>query len=226
MIDVPAEFDQIIEYQAGLPDAAYFSTLAKNSLIIIDDMMSECGNSDVIMKLFSAIARKRNISIIFIVQNVYDRSKQFRNIRINATGFVLFKFYAATDVTKRIIRDMGITSLISKKQIERIYNENFAYIMINIHPKRHSAFSTITANIFDKYFNIFHKMEYVVIPKEEFIKYFKVIEAKKGTVKAVKNEITLPKSRKPRKPRKRKRSPTPHRGNSTTATESSTDSDT
>jgi len=93
LCDVPAEFDQIVEYQPGVCDLEYFSTLPKNSLIILDDMMSECGNSDQIMKLFSVVARKRNLSVIFIVQNIYDKGKQFRNIRLNATGFVLFKPY-------------------------------------------------------------------------------------------------------------------------------------
>lgn len=216
--EVPTDFDQIVEYQAGLLDLQYFSKIPKNSLIILDDMMSECGQSDVIMKLFSVVARKRNLSIIFIVQNVYDRSKQFRNIRMNATGFALFKFYAATDVTQRILRDLSCNRYISKDQLQKIYEQNFAYILIDIHPKRQSEFVTIRSNIFDKRFSIIHTMEYVAIPKTEFIKYFTVLEAKKGTIKAIKNEITIGKTK---KSRKRRRSPYP----STTSTETTTDSE-
>ena len=50
-------------------------------------------------------------------------------------------------------------------------------------------------------------MEYVAIPKTEFLKHFKIIEAKKGTVKAIKNEITVGKTKKKsdKEGRKRKR---------------------
>jgi len=217
--EIPTDFDQIVEYQPGLLDLQYFTKIPKNSLIILDDMMSECGQSDEIMKLFSVVARKRNLSIIFIVQNVYDKSKQFRNIRMNATGFALFKFYAATDVTQRILRDLSCNNYISKNQLQKIYEQNFAYILIDIHPKRHSEFVTIRSNIFDKHYSIIHTMEYVAIPKTEFIKHFTVLEAKKGTIKAIKNEIEIGKTRK--KSRKRRRTPY----ESTTSTETHTESE-
>ena len=223
LCDVPAEFDQIVEYQPGLCELAYFAALPKNSLVILDDMMSECGNSDAIMKLFSVVARKRNLSLIFIVQNVYDKTKQFRNIRLNATGFVLFKFYAATDVTRRILRDISCDEIMSKRQLEKIYVKNYAYIFIDIHPKRHSEFCTIRSNIFENNFTLFYKMEYIAIPKSEFIKYFKVLEAKKGTIKAVKNEIAI---RKSGKTKKRKREPTPTESSAgTSASETTSDTE-
>ena len=221
LCDIPAEFNQIVEYQPGICDLAYFASLPKNSLVILDDMMSECGNSDAIMKLFSVVARKRNLSVIFIVQNIYDKTKQFRNIRLNATGFVLFKFYAATDITKRILRDINCGDLISKRQLEQIYEEKFAYIFIDIHPERHSEFSTIRSNIFELNYTLFHKMEYVAIPKSEFLKYFKVIEAKKGKIKAIKNEITI---RKSSKSKKRRREPsTSESGSSSNGTTTDTE---
>ena len=196
--EIPVEFDQIVEYQPGLCGINYFTSLPKNTLIICDDLMNECGNSNDIMKLFSVIARKRNLSIIFLVQNIYDNSKQFRNIRLNATGFILFKFYASIDVTKRLIRDIGVQSLVSKRHLEDIYSKNFAYIFVNIHPERQNPFVAVTTNIFDKYYSIFHKMEYVAIPKSDFLKYFKVVEAKKGTIKAIKNEIEVRSGKKKR----------------------------
>ena len=214
--DVPAEFEQIVEYKPGLCDLTYFAALPKNSLIILDDMMTEVGNSDAIMKLFSVVARKRNLSLIFIVQNIYDKGKQFRNIRLNATAFVLFKFYAATDVTKRILRDISCDKLITKRQLEQIYAEKFNYIFIDLHPNRHSEFCTIRSNIFERNYTIFNKMEYVAIPKSDFIKYFKIVEAKKGTIKAIKNDIAIRKTTK--KKRKRELSTTDTSGTSESET--------
>ena len=187
----PIEFDQIVDYRTGIADLEYFSSLPKNTLIIYDDLMNECGNSTDIMKLFSVIARKRELSIIFIVQNFFDQTKQFRNIKLNATGFILFKFHAAMDVLRRQLRDLGVHNLITKASLENTYRKKFNYIFIDIHPNRHSEFGCIKSNILGKYFTVFHKMEYVAIPKADFLKYFSILESKEGTVKAIKNEIEI-----------------------------------
>ena len=187
----PAIFDQICEYRPGLGDLSYYSSLPKNSLIIYDDLMNECGNSSDTMKLFSVIARKKNLSVIFIVQNIYDNSKQFRNIRLNATSIVLFNFFAASDVKKRLIRDLALQSQLPNRLLDEIYKKPFAYIFLDLHPARHSYFGVARGNIFSKYFSVFDKMEYIAIPKAEFLKYFKIAEVKGDTIRAIKDEIEI-----------------------------------
>lgn len=207
--EIPVEFDQIVDYRTGIADLDYFSSLPKNTLIIYDDLMNECGQSTEIMKLFSVIARKRDISIIFIVQNFFDQTKQFRNIKLNATGFIIFKFHAAMDILRRQLRDLGVYNLISKQSLENIYRQKFNYIFIDIHPNRHSEFGCIKSNILSKNYLIFHKMEYVAIPKADFLKYFSILEANEGTIRAIKNEIEIGKTTK--RKRKSKKSPYPQK---------------
>ena len=192
----PLQFDQIVDYKPGLCDLQYFTTVPKNSLIIYDDLMNECGKSDEIMKLFSVIARKRNLSVIFLVQNMYEQGKHFRNIRLNATGLVLFNFYAANDVNKRVIRDFGVQSNVPRHLMDQIYNEPFSYLYIDIHPQRKSNFAAVRGNIFEKNFSVYNKMEYIAIPKSEFIKHFKIVEVKENSVRAVRDAIKIKKSRK------------------------------
>ena len=204
LYESPVEFEQIVDYKPGLADLEYFSSLPQNSLIIYDDMMNECGNSKEIMQLFSVVARKRNLSIIFIVQNMFDQTKQFRNIKLNATGFVLFKFHSATDVLKRTLRDVGVQNTLPSRLLETAYKQRYSYIFIDMHPNRHSEFDRISGNIFDEYFSIYNKMEYVAIPKSEFLKHFTIQEAKEGSIRAIKDEIEIRKTSK-RKPKRRKR---------------------
>ena len=198
----PVNFDQIVENRPGIPDLMYFSSLPRNSLIIYDDLMNECGKSDDIMKLFSVIARKRNLSIIFIVQNIYDSNKHFRNLRLNATGFIMFNFYADKDVNKRLLRDLNVQSRVPKHLLDQIYSEPFSYIYVDIHPERRSNFDIVKGNIFDKNFSIYNKMEYIAIPKADFLRYFRIAEVKEDTLRAVKNEIALPKRKRKRKRRR------------------------
>lgn len=201
----PMSFDQIVENRPGVPDLQYFSSLPQNSLIIYDDLMNECGKSADMMKLFSVIARKRNLSVIFIVQNVYDSNKHFRNIRLNATGFLLFNFYADKDVNKRLLRDLNVQSHVPKHIMDQIYSQPFSYIYVDIHPQRQSNFDIVKSNIFDKNYSIYNKMEYIAIPKSEFIKYFRIAEVKEDTLRAVKNEITIKKRKRKAKRQKTKR---------------------
>ena len=208
LIDPPVEFDPIVDFRPGIGDLEFYSSLPKNTLIILDDLMSECGESKDIMKLFTVIARKRQLSIIFLVQNMFDKSKQFRNIRLNATNLVLFKFHAAKDVPKRILKDLDMDALITSRSLDNIFKNPYAYIMFDIHPNRQSDFGCIKANIFERNFSIFHKMEYIAIPKTEFLKHFTIQEAKSDTIRQIKDEIEIrekPKRRRKNKTKKAKR---------------------
>ena len=167
--------------------------LPNGSLIILDDMMVECSDNKDIGILLTVIARKRNISVILMTQNIYQQGKQFRNLRLNATHIALFKYRAANDVNLRMIRDLGLTNHISRQLLEKATCDRYTYIMIDVHPNRQYDFGCVRGNILDKNFSVYYKMEYVAIPKSEFLKYFKIIEAKKGKVKAIKNEIEVKK---------------------------------
>ena len=206
-----------VENLRGLPSCKTFANFDPNTLIILDDVMYDV--NETIAKLFTVIARKKNLSVILIAQNIYLPGKHFRSIRLNSTGIVLFKFHAGVDTNMRILRDFGLNSLISRSALERHYAENFSYIYLDIHPQRHNEFVAITSDIFSKHFTIFYKMEYVAIPKEDFVKYFKIIEAKKGKIKAIKNEIEIKKNKRKRKKRRIETS------ESETQTETPTDSE-
>ena len=171
------EFDKDVELRSGMPDMNDLNQTRSNTLLIFDDLMYECTSTTLISKLYSVIARKRNISVIILVQNIYNSG--LRNIRLNCTGMVLFKFHAGMDVNKRVIRDLGLADLITKTQINSIYEDRHSYIYLDIHPNRQFDFGTIKANIFDKFITVYHnRMRYIAIPESDFIKYFKVIENK------------------------------------------------
>ena len=191
------EFGQQVEFKSGMPTLEDLSQIPSNSLLIFDDLMHECANSVLLKQLFGIMARKRNISLILIVQNIYHAG--LRHIRLNSTGIILFKFYAAMDVNKRVVRDLGLKNLITSEQLNALYAARFSYIYINIHPNRHSDFGTLRTNIFDKLLTIYYQMEYIAIPKSDFIKYFKVIESNNGKIKAIKNAVEI----KPNRKRKR-----------------------
>ena len=86
--------------------------------------------------------------------------------------------------------------------LEEIYSERYKYIFIDTHPNRHSDFATVRGNIFSNLISVFNKMEYIAISKADFMKYFKIIEAKNNQIKAIENEVTV-KRNKRKQPKKK-----------------------
>ena len=48
----------------------------RRNLVVLDDLMQECGNDPGITKLFTQGSHHRNLSVIYIVQNLFHRSKE------------------------------------------------------------------------------------------------------------------------------------------------------
>ena len=191
LTEIPAEFSVPVQYHAGLLTVSELRDVSDGSLIIIDDLMLESSMDQDVAKLFTVVARKRRISVILLVQNIYQQGKYFRNIRLNSTGIIIFKFRAGRDVNKRLLRDLGLQDLISVDQLDQVLAKKYSYILFDLHPDRHCDFGSVRSNIFHINFRVFCKMEYVAIPKADFLKYFKIIESESGQIKAIKNEFEV-----------------------------------
>ena len=81
-----------IEFIKGIPDdiGEMFNPTTKN-LCVIDDLMQECSGNKNIGNLFTKTSHHRNLSVIFIVQNLFYQGKESRTISLNAHYIALFK---------------------------------------------------------------------------------------------------------------------------------------
>ena len=95
----PSYFDMMrtmpgIEFNQGIPediDNADYLDVSQRNLIVLDDLMAQSGKDKRISDLFTKGSHHRNLSIIYIVQNIFHQSKEMRNISLNAHYIVLFK---------------------------------------------------------------------------------------------------------------------------------------
>ena len=79
-----------IKFVQGLPDDLLDSINPETpNLFIVDDMMSE--KDAVIAKLFTKKSHHGNLSVIYIVQNLFHHSKEHRTILLNASYLCLTK---------------------------------------------------------------------------------------------------------------------------------------
>ena len=83
-----------IEFVKGIPTAleqdAYFN-VNKRNLIVFDDQMIDAGKEKRIVNLFTRGSHHRNLSVIYIVQNLFHQGKGSRSISLKSHYLVLFK---------------------------------------------------------------------------------------------------------------------------------------
>lgn len=98
-----AELSHMVEFREGCPDLAEFNDNTR-TLLIIDDLMSECGSE--ITKIFTKGSHHRNISVWFLMQNFFHQAKEIRTITLNAHYIILFKNPRDKQQVKVLARQM------------------------------------------------------------------------------------------------------------------------
>lgn len=88
-------YDKLVEntdivYQKGLCDE-YTADQVLPTLIVVDDLMSELGNNVELSNLFTKGSHHRNISVIFIVQNLFHKGSVMRTVSLNSHYMILLK---------------------------------------------------------------------------------------------------------------------------------------
>jgi hypothetical protein len=78
-----------IKFVEGLPDIDEFNA-NQNNLLILDDLMSECGKNDDIKKLFTIDSNHKNLSVFFLTQNMFSNDKNNRTISLNTNYMIIF----------------------------------------------------------------------------------------------------------------------------------------
>lgn len=77
-----------VEFRKGLLDVEEIDTSVPN-LIVCDDMMELCGQE--IAAMFTKHSHHRNLSVVYLTQNLFHKGQHTRNINLNSSHLVLFK---------------------------------------------------------------------------------------------------------------------------------------
>ena len=77
-----------IEFLQGLPDIDTFDSNV-NNLLILDDLMKECGKDNSIYDIFTIDSHHKNISVFFLTQNLFPKEKNARTISLNCNYIIV-----------------------------------------------------------------------------------------------------------------------------------------
>ena len=84
-----------IEFKEGIHsdiDSDEYLDVSTRNLIVLDDLMAQSGEDKHIADIFTKGSHHRNLSVIYIVQNIFQHGRETRKISLNPDCIVLFKF--------------------------------------------------------------------------------------------------------------------------------------
>ena len=146
-----------IEFQEGLPDVNRFDGRHR-FLLILDDMMNEADQN--VSNLFTKLSHHRNVSVIFITQNLFHRNRFVRTMNLNTHYIVLFKNPRDVGQVMTLARQMypGKSKFIVEAYRDAT-KEPYGYLLIDLKPETDENYR-IRANIFPD-----DERQYVYVPR-------------------------------------------------------------
>ena len=134
-----------IIFNEGLPDIREFDG-RQPTLLVIDDLMQE--TNDTVANIFTKISHHRNISVLYLTQNLFPKNKHARTISLNSHYIVLFKNPRDAGQFAVLARQMYPKG--SKFAIEAFNDATerpFGYLLVDLKPDTEERFRLRT-NIF------------------------------------------------------------------------------
>ena len=123
-----------IQFVQGIPDSMLDSINPQTrNLFIIDDMMGE--KDAIIAKLFTKKSHHGNLSVIYIVQNLFHQSKDHRTISLNASYLVLTKNVCDTSQVVHLVKQLYRSNAKFFQQAYQIATkEPYTYLFLDLTP--------------------------------------------------------------------------------------------
>ncbi len=85
-------FPSNVELIEGVPsDVNKLIKGCDNSLIVMDDLMSQCSNDPRVADLFTRGSHHRGISVLYLTQNLFPPRKLSRTISLNSHYMLIFR---------------------------------------------------------------------------------------------------------------------------------------
>ncbi len=119
-----------VEFHEGLPDREMFQPHVK-TVVVVDDLMVEA--DERVTALFTKGSHHRNVSVLYLVQNLFHKGKDHRTISLNAQYLVLFKNPRDASQINHIAKQMypGHTTFV-RESFEDATREPHGYLLIDL----------------------------------------------------------------------------------------------
>ena len=131
------QLDNITFYQ-GIPikeDLEHFANQYGNTLLVLDDVMSQGTNNMEVMNLFTTYSHHMGITVLFLLQNVFPIGRYSRSISLNAHYIILFKNNRDAQQVKTLGRQIFPNqSAYFMDAYKKATKEPYSYLCIDLYP--------------------------------------------------------------------------------------------
>lgn len=129
-----------LQFFQGIPkrdDLERFADHGGHSVLIIDDLMSQCSISQDVCDLFTIFSHHMNFTVFLLVQNLFAHGKLFRTISLNAHQFALFKnqrdMLQIKTFAKQCFPDQ--TKYFTDSYIKATSSKEYGYLFADLSPR-------------------------------------------------------------------------------------------
>jgi adenylate kinase family enzyme len=138
-------------FQEGLPSSEIIEEITKtkkHNIIILDDLMMEVVNNSEVELLFSRGSHHKNLTIIYINQNMFCQGKSARTITLNCHYIILFQNLRDCSQVQRLGQQIypGQKNLLVESYKDAL-QKPYGYLVVDLSPRAEEGFR-LRSNIF------------------------------------------------------------------------------
>lgn len=152
-----------VTFVEGFPPD-YHKYLGQNSLIILDDLMSEMGSDERLTHLFTKESHHLNLSVIFITQNLFHKGKEIRGVSLNSQYLIVFKNRRDMSQVMHLGRQLYPTQT---KFFQEVFNDAtrkpYSYLLVDLRNETDEGMRLRTCVLPNE-------LQYVYAPKKRDLK--------------------------------------------------------
>ena len=122
-------------FHKDLPTSDEIEDFADGShcLLILDDLMDSVAKSEEAQRLFVRGSHHKNITVVYITQNMFYQGKCARTISLNCHYLVLFRNPRDFTQIQFLGRQIGLSKTLPEAY-EDCMKEPFGYLVVDLHP--------------------------------------------------------------------------------------------
>ena len=125
-----------VKFHEGIPDSDSLPNwFPQGGLLVLDDLMDECGNDKRVLDLFTKHSHHQNITVIYLCQDLFPNGKFAKTISRNAHYIVAFK----NPRDQLGMRNLLLQSFPTQwsevlDTFRKVTDRPFGYLLLDLHP--------------------------------------------------------------------------------------------
>ena len=133
-----------MHFYKGIPEATLLTKWfgpTKGGVMVLDDLMAEGGQDKQVLDLFTKDSHHRNITVLYLTQDLFPPGKFSKTINRNAHYLIAFKHPQDQTGIRNVLTQAFPTDWRDKMNLfQRVTSRPFGYLMMDLHPASDDRF--------------------------------------------------------------------------------------